>query len=506
MSVSEAPCLAAVDLGSNSFHMVIARVQGDVPVTLDRLREQVQLAAGLNSRSKQGRRISPEAWERSMACLERFGQRLRNMAHVRVRAVGTNTLRVASNGAEFRAEAEEALGYPIEVISGNEEARLIYLGVAHTVSDDSASRLVVDIGGGSTECIVGQRFEARATHSFYMGCVQFTSRFFADGKITNRRMSDAVLTAQQELYACVQEYREAGWTEAVGASGTIRAVAAVAAANGWCEEGVSYKAVKRLRKELVAAGNAEAVATLPGMKASRANIIAGGTAILQACFESLEIETMSVAKGALREGVLYDLLGRLQHEDVRERTIVTFQERYHVDRGQAERVERTASKLLQIVAKDWEVDEEKASPFLLWAARLHEIGLTVSYNRHHRHGAYLIENADMPGFSRDDQQLLALLVSAHRRRVRADRFEQLRHKGRRMLAAQLVLILRAAVLLNRGRSAEALPPLAGHAQLGTLTITLPRSWLDAHPLADADLAGETAALQELDMSLQVIGV
>ncbi len=494
-----APGLAAVDLGSNSFHMIIAREQGGEPVTVDRIREQVQLAAGLGD----DHLIAKDAWERSIECLKRFGQRLRGMEEGRVRAVGTNSMRMARNGAEFRAEAEEALGFPIEIISGNEEARLIYLGIAHVLADDSASRLVVDIGGGSTECIVGERFEAIATHSFYMGCVNFTQRFFPDGKISNRRMTDAVLAAQLELQPSVREFRDTGWKDAAGASGTIRAIAQVANQNGWCEGGITAKAVRRFRKELVSAGTPDKVASIPGMKTSRAPIIAGGAAILQACFESLGVEHMSIASGALQEGVLYDLLGRINHEDVRVRTIRLFQERYHVDRAQAVRVERTALTLLDAVAQAWSVPVRRARPFLSWAARLHEVGLTIAYNHHHRHGAYLLVNADMPGFSRDDQQLLSVIVASHRRRVRAERLEVLRSKPSRTLATQLIVLLRLAVLLNRGRSPDPLPRVDVEATSAGLTLVLPESWMEENPLTVVDLAGEDAALRELAYSVGV---
>lgn len=499
MTESQPAVLAAVDLGSNSFHMIIARVQGDEPVTVDRIREQVQLASGLDTKLK----ITKEAWERSIECLRRFGERLRGEANVRVRAVGTNTLRVARNGADFRAEAEEALGHPIEIISGHEEARLIYLGIAHVLSDDSASRLVVDIGGGSTECIVGERFEALATHSFYMGCVRYTQRFFPDGKITAKRMTDAVLAAQLELQSQVAEFRDTGWTEAVGASGTIRAVSAVVVHNGWCDQGVTAKAVKRFCKELVSAGNPEKVAAIPGMKTARASIIAGGAAILHACFESLGIDTMSVSSGALKEGVLYDLLGRINHEDVRVRTIRVFQERYHVDRAQAVRVERTALDLLGRVEADWKMNMDLARPYLSWAARLHEVGLAVSYDRHHRHGAYLIENADMPGFSTDDQQMLAVLVASHRRRVRPEVLALVRDKARQPLALQLVVLLRVAVLLNRGRTPGPLPRLSVEADAEHLTLVMPQEWLNAHPLAAVDLENENAALKAVGLDLRL---
>jgi len=493
-----APCLAAVDLGSNSFHLLLARLHGDEPVTVDRLREQVQIASGLGA----DRRLSAEAIERALDCLRRFGQRLRDLGEVRVRAVGTNTLRVARNARAFRTAAEEALGHPIEIISGNEEARLIYLGIAHLMSDDARNRLVVDIGGGSTECIVGERFEAITTHSFYMGCVNYTQRYFADGRITKAAMDAAVIAAQLELHTSVREFRDAGWSEAAGASGTIRSVASACRESGWCEETLTLKALRRFVKELLAIGQVDKLTAIPGLKSSRAPIIAGGAAILLAVFESLRIEEMQIASGALQEGVIYDLLGRIHHEDVRERTIRLFQERYHVDRPQALRVERTARRLLDGVASAWGLSDETSIRFLAWAARLHEVGLMLAYNHHHRHGAYLVANAEMPGFSQDDQLLLAAIIGNHRRRVHLEGFEPL-GRPRRELAQRLCALLRLAVLLNRGRSSEPLPEIVATGGSGSLGLGLPADWLLANPLTRVDLEGETAALKDLDVKLLV---
>jgi exopolyphosphatase/guanosine-5'-triphosphate,3'-diphosphate pyrophosphatase len=498
VSTSAEPGLAAVDLGSNSFHMIIARLDGDEPVTVDRLRDQVQLANGLDD----DRNLNEGTMARALESLERFGQRLREMDSVRVRAVGTNSLRVARNAAEFLTRGEAALGHPIEVISGYEEARLIYLGIAHVLSDDSHSRLVVDIGGGSTEIMVGERFEATSAHSYHMGCVSFTRRFFADGKVTAKRMNEAVLAARLELHTGERAFRDIGWAEAAGASGTIRTVEAVCREAGWCEGGLTAKALTRFRKELI---DAEQVSlfSFPGLKNSRAPIIAGGVAILSAVFDSLRVERMHVASGALQEGVLYDLLGRIRHEDVRVRTIGVFQDRYQVDKDQAERVDRTSRQLLLVVRDTWELPASQSARYLEWAARLHEIGLTISYNQHHRHGAYLLRNADMPGFSRDAQRLLSVLVGSHRRRIRPENLLRLRRRGRVAMATSLLVLLRLAVLLNRGRSPDPLPTLDVSAGKRSLSLGLPAAWLDSRPLTRVDLESEVEALKVLDFQLDV---
>ncbi|RKY22564.1 MAG: exopolyphosphatase [Planctomycetota bacterium] len=498
MSASEPTGLAAVDLGSNSFHMVLAQLVDGEPLVVDRLREQVQLAEGLEPDGS----LAGDARRRALACLERFGERLRHAPGVRVRAVGTNTLRVASNARQFLVAAEAALGWPIEVVSGQEEARLIYLGAAHSASDDAGHRLVVDIGGGSTECILGQRFEILSVHSLFMGCVQYSRRFFRDGRITKRALSQAELAAGRELLALQHGLRELGWQEAVGCSGTIRACESVLVANDWSSGGVTRDGLQRLREALLAAGHSSRL-ELPGLKPERAPVLAGGVAILLAVFNALKLDLMHVAQGALREGVLYDLLGRIRHEDVRERTIRLFQERYHVDRDQAARVEATALALFEQVAAPWKLQPRPAGAFLSWAARLHEVGLGVSFRHHHRHGAYLLSESDMPGLSRDDQRLLAAVVGAHRRRVGTDAFACLMRKGRSKLARKLAVLLRLAVVLNRPRSGanHADPRLEVDGE--GLKLTLPEAWLRSRPLTRSDLEHEVKALRDLGSRLEL---
>jgi exopolyphosphatase/guanosine-5'-triphosphate,3'-diphosphate pyrophosphatase len=491
--------LAAVDLGSNSFHMVVARAVGGEPVIVDRLREQVQLAAGLD----EDKEVRPEAWQRALECLARFGQRIREFPAIGVRAVATNTLRDARNARELLETAEAALGYPIEIISGTEEARLIYLGVSHTLAEEFERRLVVDIGGGSTECILGERFEPVLVDSFEMGCVGYSRRFFEGGAITPERFDDAVLAARLELRTIERRFRGRAWSSAAGASGTIRAVEEILRANGWAKRGITAPGLDRLRERLLDAEHVDEL-DIPGLKKERAPVFPGGLAILVAVFEGLEIARMEAASGALREGVLFDLLGRLQHEDARDRTIALFQKRYHVDEEQAERVERTALGFLAQVAAPWQMEEEEAGPFLSWAARLHEIGLAVSYSGHHRHGAYLVANSDMAGFSRDNQNLLATLIRAHRRKIRRGMFRDLPRRQRH-LAKRLAVILRLAVRFHRERSAEPRPEIRLDAGPETLRVLLPEGWLDGHPLTRTDLEAEADRVAAIGLTLSVDG-
>ena len=488
--------LAAIDLGSNSFHLVIGKVVDGHLDVVDRLREPVRLAAGLDEH----KRLRRDAIERALACLGRFGQRLRGIAGNAVRAVGTNTLRSARNGEAFRREAERALGHSIEVIAGREEARLIYLGVAHAHADDGERRLVVDIGGGSTECIVGSGFTPLHRESLYMGCVSMSRRFFAGGRIDKNSMKRAVLAARVELEPIERQYRDAGWCSAVGASGTVRSIAAIAHAAGWCEAGIDRAALRSLRRALVRARTVDAV-KLRELRDDRRPVLPGGVAVLSAVLDAFDIERLDVSEMALREGLLFDLVGRIRHEDVRDATVQRRIERYRIDAAQGDRVAVTALALLRQVASEWELDDEDAQQLLRWAARLHEAGLFVSHNQYHKHGAYLLANGDMSGFSRQAQSMLSSLVRGHRRKFPSSVFSQLApddaHRARR-----LCVLLRLAVVLNRARSDDVLSGVAALAQGEALAVAFPPGWLDAHPLTRADFEQEQAYLAAAGIGLR----
>jgi exopolyphosphatase / guanosine-5'-triphosphate,3'-diphosphate pyrophosphatase len=482
------PELVAVDLGSNSFHMIIARsVAGHIHV-IDRMRERVRLAAGLDA----NRHLTDEAQRRGLACLGRFGQRLRSIPHARVRAVGTSTLRKARNAREFLARARVALGHPIEVISGREEARIVYLGVAHDLSDDRGRRLVIDIGGGSTEIILGERFEARRTESLHMGCVSHTLRYFGDGRIRRERFREAVTEARLELEPIKRELRRMGWVSAVGSSGTITAIDGILRANGW-SDGITYAGLQKLRDAMIEQGRIDKLA-IAELSEERASVLPGGLCILMGAFKSLRIERMTAASGALREGLLYDTIGRIEHEDVRDRTIERLTERYGIDREQALRVQDTARTCLRQVAGAWGLHDPELGMLLDQAARLHEIGLAVSFAGFHEHGAYLLTHGDMPGFSRDQQAYLAALVAAHRRRLKPDRVEALRTAGGDV-ALRLAALLRIATTMNRARDPAALPTFTLVAAGPVLELRLPPGWLDEHPMTAADLRHEHEFLE-----------
>ena len=489
--------VAALDLGSNSFHMLIARLDEQGVQVLDRLREPVRLAAGLDAAG----RITPEAASRALVCLERFGERLRELPGEQVRAVGTNTLRRAANAAEFREKARRALGHSIEVISGHEEARLIYLGVFSTSPPVRGHRLVIDIGGGSTEVVIGHDARILRSHSLFMGCVTWSERFFGAG-ITREAFRRAETAAELEVRPIAARLRETGWKAAAGASGTIAAIAGLVAAEDGRPRAVGLAALKKLRRRLIERAGSGGRGPLRGVRPERAAVLPGGLAILIGLYRGLDIGTIAPAAGALREGLLFDLAGRLRHEDVREGTVERMMQRFGVDRGHAARVERTALHLLDQVAAGWQLEGGRARRLLAWAARLREIGLSVSFTGYHKHSAYLIGNSDMPGFTRDEQFELAAIVRAHRRRIPRAVFESLgRKRGGRAL--RLCALLRLAARLHRSRTRAPLPPLAIRAEGDTLNLGVPADWLAAHPLARADLEEEARYLEGAGLELRI---
>lgn len=476
--------VAAVDLGSNSFHMIVARRHGDEILKVDRLKEMVRLAAGLDS----NRRLDPQVEQRALDCLQRFGQRLRRLPHGSVRVVGTNTLRQMRDGGRFLAAAEHALGHPVEIIAGREEARLIHLGVAHAVADPGARSLVMDIGGGSTEFIIGERFEPLLAESLEMGCVSFTRRYFPDGALGAQAFAAAELHAGRELQPIGGAFREAGWTRALGASGTILAIDRVVHASGIDQSpGVTLSALHALRAHMIGLGHVDHL-ELPGLSEERRPVIAGGLAILIAAFEALGIDRLHPSDGALREGVVHDLLGRLRHEDVRTRTIRHLRHRFAVDAPQARRVQATVARLVAATRGRWGLAEEDAER-LAWAAELHEIGLALAHARHHRHGEYILSWADLPGFSQPEQRELALLVRLHRRAFKPKRLDSVRDE-RRPVLLRMAALLRLAVLLHRSRTPEPVPLERIETRPDGLVLGFAPDWLDAHPLTRADLETE----------------
>jgi len=484
--------LAAIDLGSNSFHLQVGRVVDGQIYPLDSLREVVRLGAGLTAE----KRIDRATQARALEALARIGERLRGLPRGAVRAVGTNTLRVAKNAPQFLREARATLGFPIEVIAGREEARLIYLGVAHAMPPAAHNRLVVDIGGGSTEFIIGKGLDPLLTESLYMGCVSYSLAYFPEGRIEKSRFKKAELAARQELAAMAGAYRSAGWQEAVGSSGTARALESILRENGFTGEGITQDGLEQLKNLLLKHERADPD-RIAGLRKDRAVVIPGGLAIMLAAFSELGIERMAVSDGALRHGVLYDLLGRVQHHDMREATVAQFMRRYHVDTAQAERVRSLALKIFDsISSEEKEMDTERL--LLDWAARLAEIGLSVAHAQYHKHSAYILSNADMPGFSRMEQQRLARIVLAHRGKL-----GKMQDEGLEGSDWTLVFALRIAALVLRNRTDARFPLLRVAGDEAGYALDLPQAWLEENPLAAAALDTETESWKAVGMKFSV---
>lgn len=494
-SPGEHSLLAAIDLGSNSFHIVVAKlVQGELQ-PIDLLSEKVQLAAGLD----ENRMLTPEAIQRGLECMERFAQRVRDIPEQQIRIVGTNALREAVNSDDFILEAEKIMGCSIEVIAGIEEARLIYLGVSHTLAGDNGRRLVIDIGGGSTEFIIGERFEPLELESLEMGCVSFNKRYFPEGVITEKNFQLAVFGALRELLTIKRTYRQLGWEDCVGASGTIKAVRNACITLGYATDKVSASALQQLKEKILSYNHVDEI-DIEGLKEDRRAVFPAGIAILSAAFESLGIKEIRFSEGALREGLLYDMAGRLRHEDVRERSVNAMMQRYRVDQEQAMRVEQTALIALTQVRESWNLDNNEYHNMLSWAARCCETGLTIAHSQYHKHSAYLVLNSDLPGFTKRQQIQLAAIIQGHRRKFPTAAFEQLLPREAKHYS-RLTILLRLAFVLNRSRSRERLPALHLTAEDHQLTLEFPDNWLSHQPLTQADLEQEAGYLANAGYTL-----
>jgi exopolyphosphatase/guanosine-5'-triphosphate,3'-diphosphate pyrophosphatase len=497
MPLQDGDLLAAIDLGSNSFHMVVARYVLGQLRTVDRIREMVRLAEGLDGNGG----LAPEVRQRALECLSRFGQRLRDIPPQRVRAVATNTVRALAAPQTFLMPAETALGHAIEIVSGREEARLIYLGVAHAQPPKPDQlRLVIDIGGGSTECIIGSSFEALERESLQLGCVASTRRFFGDGKLTRKRWKDALTEVSAQFQQFSGIYRHLGWDEALGSSGTIKAIGDVCASMKLTKGAITAEALPQVRDRLLQARTLDAI-DLPGLSDERRPIIAGGLLVLEAAFDALALQRMAVSRAALREGVLHDMLGRGGADDPRDMSIAALMQRYGIDVAQAARVEATAMQLFDRVAYDWRLEPDDRL-LLAWAARVHELGLAIAHSQYQVHGAYVLAHSDIAGFSQQEQRVLASLVRTHRRGIGKSTFDAI--PDRLLLATRRkAALLRLAVLLHRSHEDIALPDLRLLADGKRLSLQVPRRWLDARPLLHADLAAEPAALAALGIDFSI---
>jgi exopolyphosphatase / guanosine-5'-triphosphate,3'-diphosphate pyrophosphatase len=499
--------VAAVDLGSNSFRMVIARVlqtpSGTQVQPIDTLRESVRLAAGLT----QDKKLDEKSISRGLKALHRFGDRLKNFDSKQVRVVATNTLRVARNADTFIKEAEKLLGFPIEVVAGREEARLIYIGAAHDAPTCDGRRFVLDIGGGSTEFIIGDGYEPKLLESLYIGCVSFSQQYFPDGLVDAHSFKQAQTAARREIQAISTQFKKMGWKQSIGSSGTARAIAELIALNGF--DGIphdlpvsgaggviTHEGLQLLKKSLIDSEYVDK-STLIGLKGDRKPVLPGGLAIMIAAFEELDINRMEVTEAALRLGVLYDLMGRSQHHDMRFVTVEQFMQRYGVDRQQAKRVSETAVHFLNQFPKPKHEDRKDNLHILSWAAKLHEIGLTISHNGYHKHSAYIASHADMPGFSRLDQARLAALLLGHTGKLGKISV------GSAYIDWRMLFCLRLAHVICRRRDDEPVPDILVKEIEGGYLLKVSKAWAKNNPLTQFGLEKESADWQKIGREFQI---
>ncbi len=491
--------LAAVDLGSNSYRLEIGHLDHGQIHRTEYLKETVRQGNGLD----EDRNLTPEAMQRGWDCLARFGERLAGFKRHHVRAVATQTLREARNRAEFLSRGEQILGFPIDVISGREEARLIYQGVAHSLPQSSERRLVVDIGGRSTELILGQEFDARVMESYRVGSVAWSMRYFPDAQFTPAAFTMAEIAAKAVLDEALNSYRPSDWDVAYGASGTIGAVSDVLSLAGGEPGSVTRVGLDWLRDRLLEARRASNLA-LEGLKEDRRAVIGGGLAVLRAVFDLLEIDEMHAAEGALRQGALYDLLDREHLQtDMRATTVQRLSRKFDVDATQAVRVSRVACVLFgQMLTGMAESQAARLQRKVDWAARLHEIGTQISHSDYHKHGAYILGNSDAPGFSLSELQRLGQLVMGHRGKL-----AKLEIDYNDVTFVQQLLALRLAVLLCHARRDPDLKGLTVACNLNTprrVRISLRAGWAEAWPQSAHLLREEVKAWQRTPWMLQVL--
>ncbi|KGY09123.1 exopolyphosphatase [Vibrio sinaloensis] len=477
--------VAAIDLGSNSFHMVVARVVDQDLQLVSRHKQRVHLASGLDAQKN----LDNAAIERGLECLTMFAERLQGFDAENVRIAATHTLRQANNAHIFLQRAKEVLPFPIEVIPGVEEARLIYLGVAHT-QPESDSKLVVDIGGGSTEMIIGKGFEPELINSKQMGCVSYTNRYFANGKLSKKNFAQATLAAEQRLESIASRYRKKGWDIAFGSSGTIKAIREVLIGMGHDDGIVTSKRLDKLIEKLCEWQTIDEI-ELDGLTPERKPVFAAGVAILSAIFKALKISEMHFSQGALREGLLFEMEDNFKRSDIRMRTTENLASKHLVDLEHAARVKGQAQEFLQQVHQVLGIKRSSELFDLLdWGALLHEVGLSISLQAFHRHSAYILRHTYMPGFNQEQQRVLAMLVRFQRKALKLHEMEEFSLFKKKDVIG-LIRVLRLAILVHGQRNDDPLPELELSIEGDTWTLTSKdEQWLQNNLLLHADLMTE----------------
>ncbi|TDQ17827.1 exopolyphosphatase/guanosine-5'-triphosphate,3'-diphosphate pyrophosphatase [Raoultella sp. BIGb0149] len=493
--MSSTSLYAAIDLGSNSFHMLVVREVAGSIQTLSRIKRKVRLAAGLNSDNA----LSAEAMERGWQCLRLFAERLQDIPPAQIRVVATATLRLAVNADEFLAKARDILGCPVQVISGEEEARLIYQGVAHTTGGED-QRLVVDIGGASTELVTGTGAQTTSLFSLPMGCVTWLERYFADRNLTKDNFELAENAAREVLRPITDTLNYHGWKVCVGASGTVQALQEIMMAQGM-DERITLAKLQQLKQRAIQCGRLEEL-EIEGLTLERALVFPSGLAILIAIFSELNIRCMTLAGGALREGLVYGMLHLAVDQDIRSRTLRNIQRRFMIDTEQAQRVARLAADLVSQLDSYWEL-EPLSRDLLVSACALHEIGLSVDFKSAPQHAAYLVRNLDLPGFTPAQKKLLATLLLNQTNAVDLSSLHQ-QNAVKPRVAEHLCRLLRLAILFASRRRDDLLPSVTLTAEDEKLMLRLPEGWLENHPLGSEMVEQECQWQSYVHWALEVV--
>ena len=489
-------CIAALDIGSNSFHFVLARIVDQNLQILHSEKYSVKLADGLDQENM----LSKAAINRGLAVLSQLADMAEQLTTDNFRIVATYTLRKAKNAHQFLSQAQKILPFDIEVISGHEEARLIYQGVSHYVASDT-KHLVLDIGGGSTECIVGKNNKITFLDSIDMGCVSFSRSYFPEGDISDTAFKHAVLHASLEIEAVASGFTRPGWQTAYGTSGTIKSIYQIINYGQELPQPIQLSQLYQLRSQLIAAKHVSNI-NINGLKDARIDVICPGLAILIALMEVLRIKELDYCDYALREGVLFGLLDQKLSSNIHNRTITSLMTRFNVDVEQIERVKTVAKQLFKQLKEPWQLSGKHYENLLYWAISLHEIGLDINPAGFHRHGRYIIENADLAGFNQEQVQALAWLVGSQRRKIQAlDNMSWFLIKPLKL--ASILVIFRIACLLNKKRQLANLPDIKLSTKHGQLFCHFPKTWLAENPLIVADLHQEQQQLKAINIELVI---
>lgn len=493
LEVRESTQIAVLDVGSNSFHLVVARIISGAVQILHKTKIKVRLADGLDKNNN----LSQESIDRGVQALEVIKTSLAGFEPNSVRIVATYTLRKAKNANRFIEAAKQIFPYPVEIIAGQEEARLIFNGVAHTESLDDKT-LVIDIGGGSTEFIIGEKLEPMLLRSLDMGCVSYSQQFFNNPIIKEKHFAKAITAAQQQLELIEDKYINIGWQNALGTSGTIESLV-LQAGEGLEAHDLSLAQLENIKRKIIAAGSLDNLA-LPYVSEDRKQVFPAGLAILIAIFRSFKITSLNYAQAALREGVIYEMESSLSKTNIKERAAQSIATRYDVDTKQAKLVLDTSFALFEQAKEQWHLNEQRLKPILGWAALLHEVGLHINSRGVQRHSAYILANAELPGFNSEQQTLVSTLTRFHRKKIKINELPQLTQFSHYEVLNCIVL-LRLAVLLNIKRQQDFLPEYQFNVDKNRIHLSFPPGWLDDHPVIAADLDKEKEQIEKANVKL-----